>query len=169
MLAFVALNALAVPPLDLQVDPKALSVELICATQTLTAPVKDGHAIFTAAPTDCKVALTMPIGTIPGPGFYTCNNSGCVVLDAPHGPTTNAANRVNVILREDYSGWLEITCEDGYRTRADIHDHVATFEAVKDPSCVLMFKGAAPAQFRHIEPGTWTCGLTGTTAICTKD
>lgn len=167
MIALLAALATAGAPLTVEVDSKAIAVELVCGSNTLRANTVNGVATFDTAPANCEVHTIYPIGSIPGPGIYKCDAGNCILQDVPHRATSDAAGRINVIV-QGYTGWMELTCADGYRERADIVENVATFENVKGSDCILHFKGSTPAQYRPMTTGTWRCALTGTTAVCRK-
>ena len=170
LLAALAL-AHAEAPLTIHVDATATTLTLNCAGKTYTQPVVNGTATFPEAPKGCTVVATFNEGTIPGPGVFSCSPHGCIMQDVIHDVVTDAPGRVNVILTGTYdSSELEITCpNNGYRQRAPIANNTAKFEAVpSNDNCQLSFKGGTPAHYKPIVPGSYRCGLTEVTAVCTK-
>jgi hypothetical protein len=170
MLAWLA-TARADAPLVIHVDPAATTVTLNCAGKVYSSPVSAGVASFPEAPKGCTVQATFDEGTIPGPGVYTCSGKTCTMQDVEHDPIHDAAGRVNIVMMGNYDArWLELTCANtGYRERADIANNTGKFEAVpSNDVCQLNYKGATPANFRPISPGSYRCSLTGVTAVCTR-
>lgn len=157
-------------PIEITVPTDVTKVVLVCAgNKRFETEAKNGLATFPEAPKDCKVYLQKPVGTIAGPGIWTCADDGCRMVDVQHKDIRDAPGRVNVILTGEYdTRWLEISCADGARQRADIETNTATFDGITRDDCTLFFKGGSPAQYRPIVAGSWRCGLTATTAVCTK-
>jgi hypothetical protein len=62
---------------------------------------------------------------------------------------------------------VEVTCPSGYRQRASISAGKASFSGVPSDSCMLYFKGGAPAQFGPVRGGqSLKCSIQATTAVC---
>ncbi|MEQ1504208.1 MAG: hypothetical protein ABMB14_18340 [Myxococcota bacterium] len=151
-------------------DPLVTTIELRCTDRTYTAEVRDGRASFEHVPDQCQVFLIRKSGTITATGKWTCTLDACRQDEVQHRPVTDAPNRINVIVTTALppGAALELTCNDGFRIRSDVVTNTAVFESVPDQECTLFFKGTVPAKFRPIRAGTWSCALSGTTAICTR-
>jgi hypothetical protein len=164
--------ALANAPLELQIaDSRVVAVVLECGANTEKAVVKNGVATFPAVPkASCTVNFIRKSGTITGPGLWNCTLDTCTQEDVHHAPVTDADGRLNVIITGGAEGSmsLELTCPSGYRERAAIQENTAVFNAVPKEDCMLLFKGGVPARYNHIGWGTYSCALTGTTAVCTQ-
>ncbi|MCK6520487.1 protein kinase [Myxococcota bacterium] len=62
---------------------------------------------------------------------------------------------------------VEVTCPSGYRQRASINGGKASFSGVPSDSCMIYFKGGAPAQFGPVRGGqSLKCSIQATTAVC---
>ncbi|MEQ1569528.1 MAG: hypothetical protein ABMA64_28080 [Myxococcota bacterium] len=150
-------------------DPAVTEVILDCVDGVYRSPVRSGVASFDRMPQGCKVSMIRRSGTIDRAGKWACNLDKCEQQDVLHLPVTDAPGRVNVILTTELpkGTMLEVTCT-GYRQRADVTQNTAVFDGVPSGTdCELYFKGAVPTRFRPIGPGTWTCSMSGSAAICT--
>ncbi len=158
-------------PLQIQVGPTVDVVALDCdGGKHLQAKVVDGLAVFAEVPTGCVASEIHALGSITAAGSWACDDSGCTLLEMPHRTVTDASSRINVVFPAAFdTKWLEITCGDGYRERADIVENVGTFDKIPSKeACELHFKGGTPARYRPITAGSWRCALSSTTAVCTK-
>lgn len=151
-------------------DPAVTSVILKCKTGTYDAEPKSGLVTFEHLPDGCQVYMVRKSGLIDATGVWSCGLDSCKREEVRHQPVTDGAGRVNVIVTTELppGAALELTCSNGFRVRANVVVNTAVFEAVPDEECTLFFKGSVPARFRPIRAGTWSCGLAGTTAVCTK-
>ncbi|HHO51947.1 MAG TPA: hypothetical protein ENK18_13965 [Deltaproteobacteria bacterium] len=151
-------------------DPKIAEVVLACADGELRAEVRDGLASFMRSPSACQVHLIQRIGEIDAPGRWRCSTRGCSLQDVEHRPITNADGRINVIINTEIppSTTLELTCPGSYRRRERIELNTAVFEDVPADECTLLFKGGVPAKYRPMTWGTYYCGLSGNTVICSR-
>lgn len=151
-------------------DPMVTALVLECRDGTQKATVKNGLATFEQVPEGCTVNMIRRSGTIDAPGKWTCTLDTCKMEDVQHAPVTDADGRVNVILTTEMppGAWLELTCSGGFRARADVKTNTAVFDGVPNEECTLFFKGGPPAKYRPMRWGTWSCGLSGTTAVCTQ-
>lgn len=151
-------------------DPLVTALVLECQDGTFKAVVKNGLATLEQVPQGCTVNMIRRSGTIDEAGRWTCTLDKCTHQEVAHQEVSDAPGRVNVILTTDLPAGasLELTCSDGFRSRVDISLNTAVFESVPDEECTLFFKGGVPAKFRPIRAGTWSCGLSGTTAVCTQ-
>lgn len=172
VLAMLTQLATAGAPLEVRVDdPNVVALLLDCGgASQLKANVVDGLAKFPQVPqAQCTVNTLRKGGTIDKPGKWTCGLDECKLDDVHHLDVLNADGRINVILPGMHKGaWLEVSCPDGWRSRADLVENTATFEGVPDDRCTMHVKGGVPARFDPISWGTWYCSLTGTTAVCSK-
>lgn len=168
----LANTALAGAPLEVKVEDTRVSAVLLdCGgASQLKAEVRDGLATFSQIPhTNCTVHMLREVGTIDQPGKWTCGMEDCALDDVHHRDVVNADGRINVILPGMHKGAaIEITCPDGWRSRVELVENTATIENVPNDKCTLLVKGGVPARFDPITWGTWTCRLTGTTAVCSK-
>jgi hypothetical protein len=149
-------------------DPLVTALVLECRDGTFKAVVKNGLASLEQVPQDCAVNLIRKSGTIDEAGRWTCTLDQCTQQEVAHQVVTDAPGRINVILTTELptGSSLELTCSGGFRSRVDVTLNTAVFESVPDEECTLFFKGGVPAKFRPIRAGTWSCGLSGTTAVC---
>ncbi len=149
-------------------DPYVIAVVLECYNDLKKATVRDGKALFTDIPNNCKVDLIRRTGLIDEAGVWTCGLDGCKQDDVHHATISDAPGRINIVFTGDSGGTrsLELACSSGYRERVDVVDATVTFNKVPAEDCTVNFKGGVPARFRHITPGTWYCSLTGANAIC---
>lgn len=158
--------------IDVQVtDPKVLQVFLVCADGVISSPVKNGVASFDRMPQGCQVQMMRQSGTIDKPGRWSCNLDACKQEEVLHAPVTNAPGRLNLILTTELpkGATLELTCPGGYRQRVEIAQNTAVFDGLPaGEDCDLYFKASVPTRFRPIREGTWSCGISGSTAICIK-
>lgn len=158
-------------PVEITVsDPLVTALVLECQDGTFKAVVKNGLATLEQVPKDCVVNMIRKSGTITAPGRWTCTLEGCTQQEVSHREVTDAPGRVNVILTTDLPAGasLELTCSDGFRLRVEVAQNAAVFDGVPAEECTLFFKGGVPAKFRPMREGTWSCGLSGTTAVCTQ-
>ncbi len=151
-------------------DPLVTALVLECADGTFKAVVKNGLATLERTPQACAVNMVRRSGEITQPGRWTCTLDRCTQEEVAHRPVSDAPGRINVILTTELppGASLELTCSDGYRTRAEVSLNTAVFDGVPDEECTLFFKGGVPAKFRPIRAGTWSCGLSSTVAVCTQ-
>jgi hypothetical protein len=151
-------------------DPLVTALVLECRDGTFKAVVKNGLASLEQVPQDCVVNMIRRSGTLTEAGRWTCTLDACTQEEVDHQPVSDAPGRVNVVLTTDLPAGaaLELTCSGGFRSRVEIALNTAVFEGVPSEECTLFFKGGVPAKFRPIRAGTWSCGLSGTTAVCTQ-
>lgn len=151
-------------------DPAVTTVVLECRSGSYKTAVKSGVAAFEHLPDGCQVFMIRKSGLVDSTGIWTCGLDTCKKEEVRHNPVTDAAGRINIILTTELppGAALELTCNNGFRVRADVVVNTAVFDAVPDEECTLFFKGSVPARFRPMRIGTWSCGLAGTTAICTR-
>lgn len=151
-------------------DPLVTAVVLECADGVHKGVVRDGVVTFDLRPAGCTVNMVRRSGTVDAPGRWACTLDKCTHEEVQHQPVTDAPGRVNVITTIELpkGASFELTCST-YRQRADITLNTAVFEGVPEADdCTLFFKGGVPARFHPIHPGTWSCGLTGSVAVCTE-
>jgi hypothetical protein len=164
-------TAWAAPPLEIRVGPEATHVILECAGgKRLESKVVAGKASFSEVPSGCVAHEIVKLGAIDGAGVWACSPNGCEIADSHHREVKDAAGRINVVMSGAYdTQWLEVTCGNTYRERANFTENAATFEAVPaKEACELHFKGGTPARYRPITPGSWRCTISNTTAVCTQ-
>jgi hypothetical protein len=152
------------------VDPMVIAVVLECSDGSHKAVVKNGKATLEQVPQGCQVHMIRKGGTIDAPGRWSCTLDACKQDEVEHRAVTDADGRVNVVVTSPLpaGSFLELTCSNGYRVRSDIELNTATFESVPQDECTLHFKGGVPAKYRPVRWGTFYCGLSGTTAVCTQ-
>ena len=145
-------------------------MEFNCGGAIRRVPVKNGIATLPEVPQLCTVFFVRRTGTINGPGTYSCNNSGCVLDEVAHAPVTDGPGRVNFIFTTSLdSNAAEINCPSGYRGRESITQNTAMFTGIPaNQDCTVFLKGGAPAKYSPVRAGTYYCGLTGVTLVCTK-
>jgi hypothetical protein len=169
-LAFLAPTASA-QALEITVaDPAVIALVLECADGAHKAVVKSGKATLEQVPQGCVVNMIRKSGTIDAPGRWTCTLDACMQEEVDHHSVSDAEGRVNVVITTPLpkGSYLELTCGGGVRMRADIDLNTAVFDAVPDGDCTLLFKGGVPAKYQPVRFGTFYCGLSGTTAVCTQ-
>lgn len=151
-------------------DPAVSEVLLACADGEFRAEVRDGYASFMRSPSACQVHLIQRVGEIDAAGQWRCSAAGCALADVEHRPVSDADGRINVIINTEIpaSTTLELTCPGSYRQRERIELNTAVFEDVPADECTLLFKGGVPAKYRPMRWGTYYCGLSGSTVICTR-
>ncbi len=83
-------------------------------------------------------------------------------------PAVNPGTLTVKMTDQTFLTTLEITCPSGFRTRASISPGgSATISNVPTETCVLHFKGGAPARFSPVSGGqSLSCYIQGTTAVC---
>lgn len=152
-------------------DPSVVTLILECANGSYRADVKGGVALFDHLPNNCRVYMIRRAGLVNEPGKWTCLAETCSQEEILHQEVVDAPGRLNIVLASEMpkGSSFELTCPGGYRTRADIAINTAVFEGVPSSGdCTLFFKGNTPARFNGISPGTWSCGILGSTAVCQK-
>ncbi len=168
LLALVPLSQ-ATDPVRIKVsDPSVSKVLLDCGGSMLEAPVRGGTAVFSQGVSNCSVHFVKQVGSLDGPGEYTCDAGGCRETDVIHRTVEAAAGRVTIIITDGSTSLLELKCPSGYRNRASVETNTAVFDGVpENEDCDMFWKGgSAPAKARDIRPGTWYCQQTGSTGIC---
>lgn len=152
-------------------DPQVVELVLECSNGQYRSPVKNGVASFSHVPNNCQVFAIRRSGVIGETGKWTCDLSSCTQEEVLHREVSDAPGRVNIIVNTALpkGASFELTCPGNYRLRTEIVTNTAVFEGVPDGSeCSLFFKGTAPARYNGIGPGTWTCGIIGSTAVCKR-
>lgn len=151
-------------------DPAVSSLVLKCRSGVYETEVKNGLATFEHLPDGCQVFMIRKSGTIDATGLWSCGADTCTHEEVRHQPVTDGPGRINVIVTTALppGAALELTCNNGFRVRSEVVVNTAVFASVPDEECTLFFKGSVPARFRPIRTGTWSCGLAGSTAVCTK-
>ena len=169
--AMLALAQAQAQSLEISVaDPMVIAVVLECADGSHKAVVKNGRATMEQVPQGCTVHMIRKGGVIDAPGKWSCTLDACKQDDVDHREVTDANGRVNVVVTSPLptGSFLELTCSGGYRVRADIDLNTAVFDGVPQEECTLHFKGGVPAKYRPVRWGTFYCGLSGSTAVCTQ-
>jgi hypothetical protein len=170
MIALLAQLAVAAT-VELQVpDPLVREVILECADGTHRGQPKNGVVTFEHVPKGCQVMMLRRSGVIDSTGKWSCSLDACTKQEVQHREVVDAPNRLNVIVTTELppGASLELTCSNGFRVREPVVTNTSVFETVPDEECTLYFKGSVPAKYRPIRAGTWSCGLSGTTAVCTR-
>ncbi|MEZ4238398.1 MAG: hypothetical protein R3F59_20050 [Myxococcota bacterium] len=151
-------------------DPKVREVILECEDGVYRAEPKGGMVTFEHLPHACNVVFVRATGTIDSTGKWTCAiPDGCTRTEVEHQRTEDAPNRVNVLISNDVAPGttLEVTCSGGFRVRQPVVKNTAVFDGIPNQECTLYIKGATVwAKYSPLTPGTWTCTLSGGTAIC---
>ncbi|MCA9569219.1 MAG: hypothetical protein KC656_15325, partial [Myxococcales bacterium] len=81
----------------------------------------------------------------------------------------DAPGRVTIVLTDNSTQLLELSCPSGYRERAPVLTNTAVFEGVPGfEDCDLWWKNAAPGKGRKIRPGTWYCQNNKGTGVCRR-
>jgi hypothetical protein len=58
-----------------------------------------------------------------------------------------------VLVEPSRSAWIMVVCPSGFRSRATFVSGEATVGGLPDESCMLSFKGGAPARFHGVQGG----------------
>lgn len=87
---------------------------------------------------------------------------------APAAPATNPGTLTVKMTDQTFLTTIEVTCPSGMRQRAPITTGgSASIANVPNESCVLHFKGGAPARFSPVSGGqSISCQIIGSTAVC---
>jgi hypothetical protein len=152
-------------------DPAVTEVVMTCADGTFHLPVVEGLVSWEHTPKSCAVSMLRKSGRVDAPGQWTCTADTCLLTEVAHAAVSDAPGRVNVITTTELPKGeaIELTCGNGFRQRVTVSQNTVTFDGVPENlDCEISYKGALPAAFRPIRPGTWSCRLSGAMAVCVK-
>jgi len=104
----------------------------------------------------------------PPPRRTTTRKTNPTTVAAPAAPKTNPGTLTVKMTDQTFLTTVEVTCPSGMRQRASIGPGgTATISNVPTETCVLHFKGGAPARFSPVSGGqSLSCYIQGTTAVC---
>ena len=151
-------------------DPQVEELVFNCDGATSRSKVRNGVATMPQVPGECTVFFHKRIGSIDGPGTYSCSAAGCTLDEVHHRVISDGPATVNIVLTSKVDAHqMEINCPSGHRDRQNIETNTVVFNGVPaGQECTILFKGGVPAQYRKIRAGTYYCGLSGTQAVCTR-
>ncbi len=104
----------------------------------------------------------------PQPRRTTTRKATTTAPAAPAAPKSNPGTLTVKMTDQTFLTTIEVTCPSGMRQRAAISPGgSATVSNVPNETCVLHFKGGAPARFSPVSGGqSLSCYIQGTTAVC---
>jgi serine/threonine protein kinase len=104
----------------------------------------------------------------PQPRKTTPRKTTTTAPAAPAAPKTTPGTLTVKMTDQTFLTTIEVTCPSGMRQRAAISPGgSATIANVPTETCVLHFKGGAPARFSPVSGGqSLSCYIQGTTAVC---
>jgi len=104
----------------------------------------------------------------PQPRRTTPRRTTTTAPAAPAAPKTTPGTLTVKMTDQTFLTTIEVTCPSGMRQRASISPGgSATISNVPTETCVLHFKGGAPARFSPVSGGqSLSCYIQGTTAVC---